>query len=783
MQFLVLALLPLAAFVILIVLIAKTTGNSTRIGNLEWEIKKLHDLERHINELSLSIDSLKNEIEVLKLPSSHKREAEKAAFPSEQTMQPTRVASPPATQIPTAPHKPVQPQTPSRTREEWEALIGGKLLNRIGALALIIGIGFFLKYAFDNNWMSETIRVLIGVAIGIVCLIGGYRTNKRGFQIFSQGMVGAGIAILYLSVYAAFDYYHLLPQWVAFVFMSVVTIIALLNGLFYDSLAEGILGWAGGFLTPVLLSTGHANEAGLFTYVALLDAGLLAMVVKKERWLILEPLAFIGTWIMYLSWRSEYYSDADLWMTIFFVTTFWVLFLVPDVLRSRKASTGERFKLVVPVLNAAFYFLAMYFLIDKDNHTWMGLTTLLIGAVYFSIVLLQQRRGNFRNDVKILYTLTAAALLVIATSIQFSDFDTVIFWSIEAAALAWCSKEWKREHVQTAALVLFGCAVVKLLFVMEGALAYSPIRDYALLLNHRALAFAVLAGSLGFGAFTLEGSSSARSRQVSQVLHVGWSVILFLLASAETYDFFRFKMLDQPGEIQLRLSYFRNMTYTVVWITLSLPLAWIGLKKKLLPLFIPALVCALFAIVLVAAQGIAFNPINSYVPVFNIRVISLLLVVVGLSLQSQFIQKTPDAFHRPKDLLSTVQVGMVLLIFALLTGETRDYFQKDIVSMVQQGGYESTEMSRLSNLQQMSLSGIWLFYSAVLMAIGIWRKNLGMRLAAIALFGITILKIFIYDLSFLETLYRFLSFIALGVILIAVSYAYQKYKDIIGGKS
>jgi uncharacterized membrane protein len=66
--------------------------------------------------------------------------------------------------------------------------------------------------------------------------------------------------------------------------------------------------------------------------------------------------------------------------------------------------------------------------------------------------------------------------------------------------------------------------------------------------------------------------------------------------------------------------------------------------------------------------------------------------------------------------------------------------------------------------------------------VGIWRKYRGMRFVAIGLFGITILKIFIYDLSFLETLYRFFSFVALGAILIGVSYAYQKYKDVIGGK-
>jgi len=782
MQFLVLALLPLAALVIIIVLIAKTTGHSTRIGNLEWEIKKLHDLERHVNELSISIDALKKQIEGPPSSASRRKEAEpqKIVLPQAEAARLTALPPQPV-QAPTA-HQ-AQPAPPSRTREEWEALIGGKLLNRIGALALIIGIGFFLKYAFDNNWISEMARVLIGAAIGFLCLYGGYRTNKRGFQVFAQGMVGAGIAILYLSVYAGFNFYQLMPQWAAFVLMSIVTLIAFLSGLFYDSLAEGILGWAGGFLTPILLSTGRADEIGLFTYIVLLDAGLIAVVIKRDKWAILEPLAFVGTWLMYVIWRGQYYTGADMWLTVFFVTVFWGLFLLPDVLRAGQSTSGERFREIVPALNAAFYFFAMYFLIDDLHHPWMGPITLLIGAMYFSLFLGQQRRGNLRNDAKVRYTLTAAALMVIATAIQFSNFDTIIFWSIEAAVLVWCSKEWKEGFVQTAALVLFGLAVAKLLFITEGALAYVPIREYSLLLNHRALGFAVLAGSLGYGAFTVDRSAGVQNKNASNVLHVAWCIILFLLVSAETYDFFRFKMLDRPDEILTRLAYFRVMAFVVVWTTLSLPLIWAGLKEKLSPLLVSGLVFALLAVVFAVVRGIAYDSIDSYVPVFNVRAITLLLLLTGLSLQAQFMQKTPDAFDWLKNILSAVQVAMAIVVFVFLTGETRDFFEKDIVAMMQQGGGSPSEVSRLTNLQQMSLSGMWLLYSAVLMSVGLWRKHRGMRVVAILLFGITILKIFIYDLSFLETLYRIFSFLALGVILIAVSFAYQRYKDIILGKT
>ncbi len=597
-------------------------------------------------------------------------------------------------------------------------------------------------------------------------------------------MTGAGIAILYLSVYAAFNYYHLLPQWVAFVFMSIVTLIAFLNGLFYDSLAEGVLGWAGGFLTPIMLSTGHANEAGLFTYVVLLDAGLIAMVIKREKWAILEPLAFIGTWLMYITWRTEFYVEADLWLTVMFVTTFWLLFVVPDVLRSRKSTPEERFKQIVPSFNALFYFLAVYFLVDENHHAWMGLITLVIGVVYFLIFLAQQRRSGLRNDVKIQYTLTAAAMVVIATAIQFNDFNTVIVWSLEAAILIWCSKEWNERYIQNAALVLFGCTVLKL-FGTTGGLEFSPIREFTPILTQRTLAFVLLATALGFGAFTVDRSVEARDRHVSDGLHIAWCVILFLLALAETNDFFRLRMLDQKGTILQRLEFYRIMTCAVVWIVLSLPITWMGLKKSLRVVAISGLVYALFAVVFSVVRGIAYDPIAEYTPLFNIRAITLLLVLTGLLLHTQLMQKASGGFGLLKRLPGFMQIAMLVVIFVLLTGETRDLFQKDIAAIMQSGSGSSLEMreaSRLNNLQQMCLSGVWLLYSAVLMSVGLWRKHRGLRVAAILLFGITILKIFIYDLSFLETLYRIFSFLTLGVILIAVSFAYQKYKDVIVGE-
>lgn len=127
---------------------------------------------------------------------------------------------------------------------------------------------------------------------------------------------------------------------------------------------------------------------------------------------------------------------------------------------------------------------------------------------------------------------------------------------------------------------------------------------------------------------------------------------------------------------------------------------------------------------------------------------------------------------------------IVALVLALLTSETRDFFQKEMYVLQRHMGDNWTkdfeaQLTNLRNMQSLSLSGVWLVYSVILMVVGIWKRYRNLRLVAIGLFGVAILKIFIYDLSFLQTLYRIFSFMGLGVILLGVSYLYQKYKGII----
>jgi hypothetical protein len=161
----------------------------------------------------------------------------------------------------------------------------------------------------------------------------------------------------------------------------------------------------------------------------------------------------------------------------------------------------------------------------------------------------------------------------------------------------------------------------------------------------------------------------------------------------------------------------------------------------------------------------------------------LILLIVQFALAWRLLAGHEGFSGLTGALRSGLQAGIFLLFLVLITGEIWDYYERGISRLALAGGSVNVrdEMARLQNLRQLFLSAGWLVYSIMLMALGIWKRARIVRIEAIVLFGVSILKIFIYDLSFLDTLYRTISFVGLGVILLAVSYLYQRYRGIILG--
>jgi hypothetical protein len=206
----------------------------------------------------------------------------------------------------------IAPEPPRKAAPaiNWEQFMGVKLFAWIGGLALFLGVAFFVKYSFDNNLVPPELRVAIGFVAGLGLLVGGVVMSRKDYPALSQTLCATGVVILYAVTFACRSIYHFeffgaVPT---FLLMVLITATAFLLAVRLNALVVAILGMLGGFLTPILLSTGQDNPLGLFGYIAILDAGLV-FVALHRRWFFLTALAAVGTALMQIGWANEFFTS------------------------------------------------------------------------------------------------------------------------------------------------------------------------------------------------------------------------------------------------------------------------------------------------------------------------------------------------------------------------------------------------------------------------------------------------------------------------------------------
>ncbi|MCX6902327.1 MAG: DUF2339 domain-containing protein, partial [Verrucomicrobia bacterium] len=210
----------------------------------------------------------------------------------------------------------------------WEQFMGVKLFAWIGGFALFLGITFFVKYAFENNLIPPELRVTLGFLAGLGLLMGGVVLQRKDYAVTAQTLCATGVVILYSTTYACKSVYHFAFFQLAptFLIMSLITVAAFLLAVRLEAQVVALLGMVGGFLTPVLLSTGVDNPGGLFSYIALLDLGLIAVALHR-RWFYLGTLGAAGTIFMQIGWAAQFFVAAKVYAAITIFLSFDVLFL------------------------------------------------------------------------------------------------------------------------------------------------------------------------------------------------------------------------------------------------------------------------------------------------------------------------------------------------------------------------------------------------------------------------------------------------------------------------
>jgi len=369
MEFLILILIGFLIAIVVLPSIALAKANSAKRG-LDDLVKRLSSLEKELRNLQAqSVSSVKTEA-----PATAPAPIMQSVAPLFQVVTPVPVASETAPGPPPIPAELLEPSAPKSARPvklpiDWEQFMGAKLFAWIGGLALFLGVAFFVKYSFEHNLIPAELRVAIGFVVGASLVVGGLLLKRQENAVTAQTLCATGVLVLYAVTFACRAYYHfaLFGFVPTFLLMTLITAVAFVLAVRLNAIVVAVLGIAGGFLTPVLLSRGEDNSLGLFGYIALLDIGLLA-VAQRQRWNVLPILGAIGTALMQFAWVAAFFvpekyfagNKVLIFMAVF--AGFQALFLAATALAQRTGKANAELFACAIGLGAVAMFSAFYLL-------------------------------------------------------------------------------------------------------------------------------------------------------------------------------------------------------------------------------------------------------------------------------------------------------------------------------------------------------------------------------------------------------------------------------------
>jgi len=421
-------------------------------------------VSRH--SLSQKMDRLEKELMRLR---EELRKREEAPVKPPAIVEPTKPppAGAPAAVVPPAPAKqPVAAERAARSEPtDWEKFIGENLISKIGIAILVLAIGFFVKYAIDNDWIGPVGRVGVGLLCGGI-LIGLAHWLRKQYKAFSSVLIGGGLAVLYFTIALAYHQYHLLGQDAAFILMLVITAFSVVLSLLYDREELAIIALVGGFVTPFLVSNGSGDYKVLFTYLLILNTGLLVIAYYKA-WRLLNGVAFgftvllYGTWLLSLPGDTKppvYYGGAA------FATAFYALFFVVNIartIREKKKFIASDFLILLS--NTCLYFgVSLYFLSTLGLESYKGLYCAIMGIIHIALTWLLFRKQSV--DKNILYLLIGITLSFVSLTapLQLHGHYITLFWASESVLLYWLFLQSKLRLIGVAGWVVLAAMLISL---------------------------------------------------------------------------------------------------------------------------------------------------------------------------------------------------------------------------------------------------------------------------------------------------------------------------------
>ncbi len=643
---------------------------------------------------------------------------------------------------------------------DWELILGGNWLARVGIVAVIIGVAFFLRLAFDNNWIGEGARVALGIGGGLGLLaLAEYLRNR--YLVYAQTLTGGGIALLYLSIFAAFSLYGFLNIYLATGLLFLISATAALSALRYNAVALAVIGIIGAFTAPFVLGAfGDRPEplevgglAGIDTmaYVVVVDLAVLALsTVRNWRWFTL--LALVGSLASFGLWYEDSGGDVSLVVAQGSLTAIFLIFVGATTLFHviwRRAP--QAFDQSLMIVNAAAYFAISYGLLWEELRPWMGTFSLLMALFYLGIGALafQRSRENF------ILSLTALGLaivfLTVAVPVQLSGPWISVLWAVEGAVLFWLSFTLRRSQLRIAGSIVFVLSAVWLLAVDTSDALQADLTPFY---NVYLPPFVLVVAAFLLSALRVRRSRDQLTEYESELFPaLLTAVVLFVTVGVLV-------QVDGPW-------------IAFAWAIEALVLVWVSVRFGVIELRTAG--AAVFAAA--AVRLLAFDTdvdLWDFQLIFNLRMMAFATVVAALYLATVLVKwdRQDSASLPSRYLVLGFVAGANFLTLWVLSAECIAAVDSGIVDVRDDAAFYA---------KSLGLSLIWTAYSSVGLAAGIvWRWRM-VRLASLGLLAVPILKLFLFDSLALEQGYRVAAFLILGLILLVLGFLYQRHGGVIRG--
>jgi len=652
---------------------------------------------------------------------------------------PSTFASPPV--------RPGSPPSPARLALDLEQRIGARWATWVGIVVILVAAALFLKWAFDNAYLGPAARVGVGLVGGLAMLLGGHALHRRrDVPYLSEGLSGGGLGCLYLSLFAAHALYGLIGPAPAFASMFAVTMLGAVVAVVTSRLSTAVLAVLGGLLTPVLLQVERPDERNLLAYLLVLD--VLALLVARFRtWPALTQLAWGGSAVLLLPifWQTP--EAPHPLARLLLLSALFLVFLAAPVFRER--ATGVRSQpidLALVVANAAGYFWAVYVTLEATRPGLEGPWAVGLAVLYRLVSSDYGSRVPDDPAPIMVHEGIAWTFLTLAIPLVLDVQWVTLAWAVQGVMLLWLAS-------RVPAMVAAWGGLAALLLAGSRAVAFDrywsadvvPVWNLTFLI-HLLVAVALAAGGWLGGRALAEGPWAPSPRMIRAVLWVASVATLAVL-------FWR-----EPAGL-----------WPATLLTLELVvLGWLarGSTSPAFPVALPFLSLILTLRVLLADDELARAAAGS---LLSLPLASRAGACLAIGLAGGALARAPADSARLTGRVLSGAAGLILL-FVLSVTWTR--YQGALEMAAQAVGRPPAGDAGWRT--QAGLSVLWTIYAAVSLAWGFARRNPAVRYAALALLGLTVLKVFAVDFAAVKTSYRILSFLVLGVVLLLVSLVYQK---------